>query len=192
VWCEVNSILYMSIKLISVNAAKVATALVLVTSLGLTSCGKKEVAETAGDAAKTAAGAAGDAAKTATGAAGDAAKTAAGAAGDAAKTAGSAMTGGALSVAEKAQLTPVKTALVMANTAVKGGDMAKAKTQFDKFSGLWTAVEPMVKAKAGASYPAIESGLAMVKTAMGSADKAKAGEGLGMAMKALDAVMNKK
>jgi hypothetical protein len=185
----------MSIKLISVNAAKVVTALVLVTSLGLTSCGKKEVADTAGDAAKTAAGAAGDAAKTAgnaAGAAGDAAKTAAGAAGDAAKTAGSAMTGGALSVAEKAQLTPVKTALVMANTAVKGGDMAKAKTQFDKFSGLWTAVEPMVKAKAGASYPAIESGLAMVKTAMGSADKAKASEGLGMAMKALDGVMNKK
>jgi hypothetical protein len=183
----------MSIKLISVNAAKVVTALVLVTSLGLTSCGKKDAAETASDAAKTTAGAAGDAAKTAGSAAGDAAKTAGSAAGDAAKTAGSAMTGGgALSVAEKAQLTPVKTALVMANTAIKGGDMAKAKTQFDKFSGLWTTVEPMVKAKAGASYPAIESGIKMVTTAMGAGDKAKAGEGLGMAMKALDAVMNKK
>ena len=102
--------------------------------------------------------------------------------------------GGALSAAEKLQLTPVKTALVMANTAVKGGDMAKAKTQFDKFSGLWKMAEPMVKAKAGASYPMISSGLEMVKTAMGSAtpDKAKAGEGLTTAIKAITAMMDKK
>jgi hypothetical protein len=91
-------------------------------------------------------------------------------------------------------LTPVKTALVMANTAVKGGDMTKAKAQFDKFSGLWKVAEPMVKAKAGASYPMIESGIEMVKTAMGSAtpDKAKAGEGLTTAIKAITAVMDKK
>ncbi len=189
----------MSIKLTSVNATKLVAALFLATSLSLTSCGKKEAADTATDAAKTAAGdaakTAGDAAKTA----GDAAKTAGGAAIDAsksaAKTAGNAMTGGApLSAAEKTQLTPVKTALVMANSAVKTGDMAKAKTQFDKFSGLWTTVEPMVKAKAGASYPAIESGINMVKTAMGAGtpDKAKAGEGLNMAIKAITAVMDKK
>ena len=102
--------------------------------------------------------------------------------------------GGALSAAEKLQLTPVKTALVMANTAVKGGDMAKAKTQFDKFSGLWKVAEPMVKAKAGANYPMISSGLEMVKTAMGGAtpDKAKAGEGLTTAIKAITAMMDKK
>jgi hypothetical protein len=59
---------------------------------------------------------------------------------------------------------------------------------------MWATVEPMVKAKAGASYPAIESGINMVKTAMGAGtpDKAKAGEGLNMAIKAIDAVMNKK
>ena len=102
--------------------------------------------------------------------------------------------GVALSATEKAQLTPVKTALVMTNTAVKTGDMAKAKTQFDKFSGLWKVAEPMVKAKAGASYPMISSGLEMVKTAMGSAtpDKAKAGEGLTTAIKAITAMMDKK
>ncbi len=82
----------------------------------------------------------------------------------------------------------------MANSAVKTGDMAKAKTQFDKFSGLWKVVEPMVKAKAGASYPMIESGISMVTTAMSGAspDKAKAGEGLNMAIKALTAVIDKK
>jgi hypothetical protein len=100
----------------------------------------------------------------------------------------------ALSVAEKAKLTPVKTALVMANMAVGKGDMAAAKTQFDKFAPLWAVVEPMVKEKAGASYPMISSGINMVKTAMGSAtpDKVKAGEGLTSAIKAIDAVMNKK
>jgi hypothetical protein len=102
--------------------------------------------------------------------------------------------GAALSAAEKLQLTPVKTALVMANTAVKGGDMAKAKTQFDKFSGLWKLAEPMVKAKAGASYPMISSGIEMVTTAMGGAkpDQAKAGEGLTTAIKAITAMMDKK
>jgi hypothetical protein len=183
----------MSIKFTVVKATKVAAALLLATSLTLTSCGTKEATETATDAAKTAT----DAAKTATDAAttaGDAAKTAGDAAVDAAKTATNAVTGGALSVAEKAQLTPVKTALVMANSAVKTGDMAKAKTQFDKFSGLWKTAEPIIKAKAGDNYPAIESGINMVTTAMGGAspDKAKAGEGLNMAIKAITAVMDKK
>jgi hypothetical protein len=109
-----------------------------------------------------------------------------------AATAPAAGAGGALSDAEKKQLAPVRGALTMTNMAVKAGDMAKAKTQFDKFSGLWTVVQPMVKAKAGASYPAIENGIKMVTAAMGSADKVKAGEGLGMAMKAIDAVTNKK
>jgi hypothetical protein len=59
---------------------------------------------------------------------------------------------------------------------------------------MWTTVEPLVKAKAGASYPAIASGLEMVKTAMGSAtpDKAKAGEGLKAALDGINAVMAKK
>jgi hypothetical protein len=102
--------------------------------------------------------------------------------------------GGALSATEKAQLTPVKTALVMANTAVKSGDMTKAKAQFDKFSTLLPAVEPILKAKAGASYPAIENGIKMVKTAMGSAtpDKAKAGEGLKAVLDGMNALLAKK
>jgi hypothetical protein len=99
-----------------------------------------------------------------------------------------------LSAADKMKLTPVKTALTMANTAVKGGDMGKAKAQFDKVSGMWPMVSPMIKEKAGASYPAIENGFNMVKTAMGSAtpDKAKAGEGLTAAIKGISAVMEKK
>ncbi len=102
--------------------------------------------------------------------------------------------GAALSATEKTQLIPVKTALVMANTAVKGGDMAKAKTQFDKFTGLWKVAEPMVKAKAGDNYPMLSSGIEMVKTAMSGAtpDKAKAGEGLNSAIKAIDTIVNKK
>jgi ribosomal protein S20 len=165
----------MSMKLSTLKVTSLLTVLCLSASLTVTSCGKKDKVETAETPAKTEAPAAGTAPA-------PGAKTEAPAAG----------AGGALSDAEKKQLTPVRGALTMTNMAVKAGDMAKAKTQFDKFSGLWTTVEPIVKAKAGASYPAIESGIKMVTTAMGAGDKAKAGEGLGMAMKALDAVMNKK
>ena len=82
----------------------------------------------------------------------------------------------------------------MANTAVKTGDMTKAKAQFDKFSTAWPTVEPIVQAKAGANYPMISSGIEMVKTAMSGAtpDKAKAGEGLTTTIKAMDAMINKK
>ena len=150
------------------------TVLCLSAALTITSCGKKDKPAATTEPATTPA---------ATAPAATTPATTAPAAG-----------GGALSAADKLQLTPVKTALVMANTAVKGGDMAKAKTQFDKFSGLWKMAEPMVKAKAGASYPAIESGLKMVTTAMGAAspDKAKAGEGLTAAIKGMTAVIDKK
>ncbi len=157
---------------------KLTTTLLTVLSLGaaltITSCGKKEAATT--DPAATTPAATAPATTTP------------------AATAPAAGGGAALSATEKAQLTPVKTALVMTNTAVKGGDMAKAKTQFDKFSGLWKVAEPMVKAKAGDNYPMISSGLEMVKTAMSGAtpDKAKAGEGLTTAIKAITAMMDKK
>lgn len=96
-----------------------------------------------------------------------------------------------LSAADKAKLTPAKTALVMANTAIKGGDVAKAKAQFAKFNTAWPTVEPIVKAKAGANYPAIASGIETVKTAMSAAkpDTAKAGEGLNAAIKGMNEVL---
>jgi ribosomal protein S20 len=99
-----------------------------------------------------------------------------------------------LTAIEKTQLTPVKTALVMANSAIKTGDMAKAKTQFDKFSSLFPAVEPILKAKAGASYPAIANGIAEFKTATSGAtpNKDKAAAGLNAAIKAMDAIVAKK
>ena len=163
----------MSIKLTTFKASTLLTLLCLSAALTITSCGSKKAAETTEPAVKP------EAATPSTA--------------PAATTPG-ATTGAALSVAEKAKLTPVKTALVMANSAVKSGDMTKAKAQFTKFSGLWTTVEPMVKAKAGANYPAISSGIEMVKTAMSGAtpDKAKAGEGLTSAIKAITAVMDKK
>ncbi len=163
----------MSMKLTTLNSG-LLTVICLGAALTITSCGgKKDTAATIEPPTTPA---------TAPAATTPAATTAAPAA------------GGALSVAEKAQLTPVKTALVMANSAVTSGDMTKAKAQFDKFNGLWKMAEPMVKAKAGASYPMIASGLEMVKTAMGSAtpDKAKAGEGLTSAIKAITAMMDKK
>lgn len=100
---------------------------------------------------------------------------------------------GGLSVAEKAQLTPVKTALVMANTAIKGGDLAKAKTQFSKVSAMWPTIEPVIKAKAGTHYQTIASGYEMVKNAMLSAtpDKAKAEKGLTEAIGGLNTVLAK-
>ena len=165
----------MSMKLTNIKTTSLLTVLCLSAALTITSCGKKDKPAATTEPAATAPAATTPAATTPA-----ATAPAAG--------------GGALSATEKAQLTPVKTALVMTNTAVKTGDMAKAKTQFDKFSGLWKMAEPMVKAKAGASYPMISSGLEMVKTAMGSAtpDKAKAGEGLTTAIKAITAMMDKK
>jgi hypothetical protein len=163
-------------KLANIKTTSLLTVLCLSAALTITSCGKKDAATTTTEPAATAPAATAPAATTP------------------AATAPAAGGGAALSATEKAQLTPVKTALVMANTAVKGGDMAKAKTQFDKFSGLWKVAEPMVKAKAGANYPMLSSGIEMVKTAMGSAtpDKAKAGEGLNSAIKAMDLIVNKK
>lgn len=107
---------------------------------------------------------------------------------------GAASTGAPLSAAEKTKLTPVKTALVMANTAIKGGDVTKAKAQFTKFSSIWPTVEPIVKAKAGASYPAIASGIETAKSALNGAtpDKAKAGEGITTALNAMNALLAKK
>jgi hypothetical protein len=162
-------------KLTNIRTTSLLTVLCLSAALTITSCGKKDKPAATTEPAATTPAATAPAATTPA-----ATAPAAG--------------GGALSAAEKLQLTPVKTALVMANTAVKGGDMAKAKTQFDKFSGLWKVAEPMVKAKAGASYPMISSGIEMVKTAMSGAtpDKAKAGEGLTSAIKAITAMMDKK
>jgi iron uptake system EfeUOB component EfeO/EfeM len=160
-------------KLTKINASSLLTVLCLGAALTITSCGNKDAATTDPAAVKPDATAPAATAPAAT---------------------APAATAAALSPAEKTQLTPVKTALVMANTAIKSGDMTKAKAQFDKFSGLWTVVEPMVKAKAGASYPLITGGIEMVKTAMGgpTPDKAKAGEGLTAAIKAITAVMDKK
>ena len=169
----------MSIKQTTFTASSLLTVLCLSAALTITSCGKKDKAAETTPAA-TAPAATEPAATT------PAATTPAATAPAAA--------GGALSAAEKAQLTPVKTALVMANTAVKSGDMTKAKAQYDKFSALLPAVEPILKAKAGASYPAIESGIKMLKTAMGSAtpDKAKAGEGLKAVLDGMNALLAKK
>jgi hypothetical protein len=171
----------MSIKQTTLKAS-LLTVLCLSAALTMTSCGKKDkTAETTPAETTPAATAPATGASTAPAATTPAASTPAAA-------------GGALSAAEKAQLTPVKTALVMANTAVKSGDMTKAKAQFDKFSALLPAVEPILKAKAGSSYPAIESGIKMVKTAMGSAtpDKAKAGEGLKAVLDGMNALLAKK
>jgi TolA-binding protein len=171
----------MSIQQTTIKGSTLLTVLCLSAALAITSCGKKNKTETTETTTKTET----SAATPATGAATTPAAT---------TTAPAAGAGGALSAAEKTQLTPVKTALVMANSAIKSGDIAKAKTQFAKFSSVWPTVEPLVKAKAGANYAAISSGIEMVKTAMGSAtpDKAKAAEGLTSTIKAMNAVIDKK
>ncbi len=170
----------MSIQQTTIKASTLLTVLCLSAALAITSCGKKNKTETTETTTKTETSAA--------------PTTGASTAPTTTTTAPAAGAGGALSAAEKTQLTPVKTALVMANSAIKSGDMAKAKTQFAKFSSVWPTVEPLVKAKAGANYATISSGIEMVKTAMGSAtpDKAKATEGLTSTIKAMNAVIDKK
>ena len=173
----------MSIKQTKFAASSLLTVLCLSAALTITSCGKKDkTAETTPTTSTSTSTTTTTEPAATTPAATTPAATAPAAA------------GGALSATEKAQLTPVKTALVMANTAVKSGDMTKAKAQYDKFSALLPAVEPILKAKAGASYPAIESGIKTLKTAMGSAtpDKAKAGEGLKAVLDGMNALLAKK
>lgn len=163
----------MSIKQTTIQASTLLTVLCLSAALTITSCGKKD--------------------KTTTTTTTESVTPAATAPATGASTAPAA-TAAPLSAPEKAQLTPVRTALVMANSAVKSGDITKAKAQFTKFSSLYPAVEPVLKAKAGANYAAISSGIEEVKTAMGAAtpDKAKAGEGLTAAIKGMTAVIDKK
>jgi hypothetical protein len=205
---------FMSIKLTATRTTALVATLCLMASLTMTSCGKKEEPKTENPVTSTA-GAVGDAATGAAGTVGGAATGAAGAVGgaatDAAKAVGGAATsaatgaagavggavasvGAALNPADLKAVTPAKAALTMANSAVAKGDMKAAKTQFDKFSGMWATVEPMVKTAAGDKYAPIESGLEMVKTAMGAAkpDKVEAGKGLKMALDGLNAVMAKK
>ena len=169
----------MSIKLTASRTTALVATLCLMASLTITSC-KKEVKP----AADTGTGAAGT-----VGGAGTGAAPTVGGAGTAVPTVATALKPG-----DAAKVAPAKAALVMANSAVAKGDMKTAKTQFDKFNGIWPTVEPMVKASAGDKYAPIESGLAMVKTAMGAAtpDKAEAGKGLKMAIDGLNVVMAKK
>ena len=168
----------MSIKQTTIQASTLLTVLCLSAALTITSCGKKDKTTTT----------------TTTESATPAATTPATGASTAPAATAPAATAAPLSAPEKAQLTPVRTALVMANSAVKSGDITKAKAQFTKFSSLYPAVEPVLKAKAGANYAAISSGIEEVKTAMGAAtpDKAKAGEGLTAAIKGMTAVIDKK
>ncbi len=171
----------MSIEQTKIQASTLLTVLCLSAGLMITSCGKKDKSTTTETTTKTEASTPATGASTAPTTGASTAPAASG-------------SGAPLSVTEKAQLTPAKTALVMANSAVKSGDITKAKAQYTKFSALLPAVEPILKAKAGASYPAIESGLAEVKAAMSSAtpDKTKAGEGLTAAIKGMTAVIDKK
>lgn len=92
-----------------------------------------------------------------------------------------------LSSEEKLKIVRVKTPLVMANTAIKSGDLIKAKIWFDRFKIIWPEAEPILKAKSSANYPAIMMNIEMVKTAMNGDpfDKVKAGEGLTNTIKIL-------
>jgi hypothetical protein len=162
-------LIYMSFK---TKSTAVIAGLAIAAAASLTACGGGgDVAKSGADAAKAGA----DAAK----AGADAAKAGA----DAAKA------GAGMALAPV--VTPVKTALVQANSAVKNGDMAKAKSQFEKFEGLWKTAEPQVKAAAGDKFPALEAGISKIKSVMGEAapKKEAASEALTGVIKTLDGLV---
>jgi hypothetical protein len=101
---------------------------------------------------------------------------------DAVKAGGAALTGAALTKV----VSEAKTPLVQANSAIKTGDVAKAKTMIEKFDGVWTKVSPQIKLAAGDKFGAIETGVEAVKTAAATGDKAKIGTALTAAIKGMD------
>ncbi len=168
----------------------VVAALAIAMSTSLTGCfGSSDkaadtVKDKAAEVAKTADGAKDAAGKTIDGAKDAAGKTVSGAKDAAGKAVGAA---GLASL-----VTQAKTPLVMANTAIKGGDVAKAKSMVEKFDGVWTKISPQVKTAAGDKFPAIETAVAGVKTAVAGGDKTKIGAALTTAIKGMDGLTAKK
>jgi hypothetical protein len=151
---------------INKKSMAVAAGLILALSATLTSCGGADTAvKTGADAVKGGADAVKTGADTAVKAGGDVVKDGAGAV----KAGGEKVTGAAL---EKT-VSPVRAALVQANTAIGKGDMAGAKSQFGKFEMAWTVASPMVKTAAGDKFPLIEAGVDKLKTVMGGASPKK-------------------
>jgi hypothetical protein len=147
----------------------VAAGLVVAISATLTACGGGDTAvKTGTDAVKTGADTAVKAGGDAVKAGNDAVK----AGGDAVKAGGDAVKAGTDKVAGAAlekTVSPVRAALVQANTAIGKGDMTAAKSQFAKFETAWAVASPMVKTAAGDKFPIIEKGVATLKTVMGGA-----------------------
>jgi uncharacterized phage infection (PIP) family protein YhgE len=175
----------------------VVAALALAISTSLTGCfgSSDKAADTVKDAAGKTADVAGKAADGAKDAAGKAVDTAGKAVDGAKDTAGKAVDGakGAVGAAGLAALvSQAKSPLVMANSAIKGGDVAKAKSMVEKFDGVWTKISPQVKTAAGDKFPAIETAVEGVKTAVTGGDKAKIGAALTTAIKGMDGLTAKK
>lgn len=65
---------------------------------------------------------------------------------------------------------------VVSNTrsAVEANDFAKAQQEFDQFEGVWSQVEDGIKAKASASYDAIEQDMDQVNASLKGSDTDKA------------------
>jgi hypothetical protein len=163
------------------DAAKDATGKVADTT-GKMAEGTKDAAGKVAEGTKDAAGKMADGAKDATGKMVDGTKDAAGKMADGAKGAAGAVTGAGLTklVGE------AKVPLVAVNSAVKSGDMAGAKTKFEKFEAVWNTISPKIEPLAGDKFAAIKTGVETIKTAVGSGDKTKAGEALTAAIKAMD------
>jgi uncharacterized phage infection (PIP) family protein YhgE len=168
----------------------VVAALALAISTSLTGCfgSSDKAADSVKDAAGKAADTAGKAADGAKDAAGKAVDTAGKAADGAKDTAGKAV--GAAGLASL--VSQARSPLAQANTAIKSGDVAKAKSMVEKFDGVWTKISPQIKTAAGDKFPAIETAVAGVKTAVAGGDKTKIGAALTTALKGMDGLTAKK
>jgi pimeloyl-ACP methyl ester carboxylesterase len=92
-----------------------------------------------------------------------------------------------LSVEDKVRLRPIKTALVMANTAIKNGDVMRTKSHLSKINVLWPAVESMIKSKSNDNYRRIKAGIDIANNAMEPVPTSRQAvmEGLAIAIKAI-------
>ena len=81
---------------------------------------------------------------------------------------------------EVARLRIVRAYLREVNSALRAGNIAKARTSFENFNDKWFDIEDFVRAQSLDAYVAIERGMLVIEDALLMADKPDAAQVMGL------------